>query len=83
MQNGVLWRVLVCLQAYKHEAILGLYVCFVHGIQLWMVMPYMEVRGLCTIACCDRSAAVSHSCGSRSGTAGFALEQHWYPVPHC
>lgn len=38
---------LVCgspVQAYKHEAILGLHVCFVHEIHLWMVMPYMEVR---------------------------------------
>lgn len=33
----------VGVQAYKHEAILGLYVCFVHEIHLWMVMPYMEV----------------------------------------
>jgi hypothetical protein len=31
-------------QAYKHESTLGLHVCFVHQTQLWMVMPYMEVR---------------------------------------
>jgi len=31
------------LQAYKHEAILSLYVSFVVDTALWMVMPYMEV----------------------------------------
>lgn len=40
--------VCVGVQAYKHEAILGLYVCFVHEIHLWMVMPYMEVRQAAT-----------------------------------
>lgn len=44
----VLRRAVLCclVQAYKHEAVLGLYVCFVHETQLWMVMPYMEVSAV-------------------------------------
>ena len=37
-------HVLVCVQAYNCEAILSLYVSFVNQSDLWMVMPYMEVR---------------------------------------
>lgn len=37
------------LQAYKNDAILPLYVSFVHDTELWMVMPYMEVRPLCLL----------------------------------
>ena len=33
------------MKAYRNEHLLPLYCSFVNGQQLWMVMPYMEVRG--------------------------------------
>jgi hypothetical protein len=51
-----------CVQAYKHEAVLGLHVCFVHDTQLWMVMPYMEVSA--EDSCCRTQSAAVLSEGS-------------------
>jgi serine/threonine protein kinase len=50
------------LQAYKHDNILPLYCSFVTGQELWMVMPYMEVRW---------SGSMLHACR----TAGALCQQ--------
>lgn len=59
------------VQAYKHDAILPLYCSFVACEELWMVMPYMEVRAD------DKRPTLRKTCAFKQ--AIINMDRSWLP----
>jgi serine/threonine protein kinase len=54
------------MSAYHHPHVLPLHCSFVHGQQLWLVMPFMEVRSAARGSACVALLAVSQPASATS-----------------